>query len=141
MGSILNSSLGGNSPQRILKITTGSISVKDKSTLDLISVASLNGNTGGDLTVTNYPSCSSLCWEKETRLRFMTTEGFLPILIGNLLRNSNPDVVFSVRDRKYLFSRLSISDPPKGMFSKCGHLAYGWIEDFMLISKYKIQMH
>ena len=65
----------------------------------------------------------------------MTTEGFLPILIGNLLRNSNPDVVFSVRDRKYLFSHLSISDPPtisiQGIFSKCGHLAYGWIENFI----------
>ena len=59
----------------------------------------------------------------------MTTKGFLPIRIGNLLRNSNPDVVFS---------HLSISDPPtisiQGIFSKCGHLAYGWIENFMLIS-------
>ena len=36
----------------------------------------------------------------------MTTESVLPILIGNLLRNSNPDVVFSVRDRKYLFFAL-----------------------------------
>ena len=53
----------------------------------------------------------------------MTTDGLLPILIGNLLSNSNPDVVFSVRDRKYLFSgHLSISDPPtlsiQGIF--CG---------------------